>query len=609
MTLRVAMAQLDLVVGDLEGNLGRILGALAGAEGAGARLCVFPELAITGYPPEDLLLKAGFVADAEQALEEVARATRDCVAVVGYVQRLPGDFGGMVGEEATGAESRADPWTHRRPHLANAAAVCAGGRVAGVYRKRLLPNYSVFDEQRWFTPGDVPSQLFGVDGAIVGVSICEDVWPDAGPVAALGAAGAQLVVNVNASPYSRGRRAERLEMLGARVREAGCAIVYVNLVGGQDELVFDGASLAIAADGSLVAAGAQFEEDLVVVDLPVPVRPASGAPFVDLPAGKPAPPSGEDPRVGGRRIPAPRVNPPVRDPLDPVAEVYAALVLGTRDYLGKNGFSDAVVALSGGIDSSLVAVVAADALGAAHVHGVAMPSRYSSEGSLADARELAERLGIDVRVVPIDPAHRCMAQELETALSSPPTGITDENLQSRIRGVVLMGISNATGWIVLTTGNKSEMATGYSTLYGDSAGGFAVIKDVPKTLEYELCRYRNARAASAGAPEPIPRAVLEKSPSAELRPTQRDDQSLPPYELLDPILEAYVEHDRTATDLVADGVDPGLVERIVRLVDNAEYKRRQMAPGVRITNKAFGRDRRMPITNAYRPAPRVPADS
>ena len=595
MALRVAMAQLDLVDGDLDGNVERILGALGRAEASGAQLCVFPELAVTGYPPEDLLLKAGFVADNEAALEEVARATRGCVAVVGYVQRVPEEAGAMVGEEATGAETRLDAWVHGRPHLANAAAVCVGGRVAGVYRKRLLPNYSVFDEQRWFTPGDEPPLLYGVGGCAVGVSICEDVWADAGPVAALGAAGAQLVVNLNASPYSRGRRAERLGMLGDRVHEAGTAIVYVNLVGGQDELVFDGASLAVAADGTLVAAGAQFEEDLVVADVPVPERPAPKAPIVEL----------STPRA----VPAAPAAPPLREPLDPVAEVYAALVLGTRDYLGKNGFDGVVVGLSGGIDSSLVATVAVDAIGAAHVHGVAMPSRYSSPGSLTDARVLAERLGIDFRVVPIDPAHRSMAAELETALGSPPVGTTDENLQSRIRGMILMGISNATGWIVLTTGNKSEMATGYSTLYGDSAGGFAVIKDVPKTLVYELCRHRNARAAAEGAQEPIPRAVLEKPPSAELRPTQRDDQSLPPYELLDPVLEAYVEHDRTATDLVADGFDPVLVERAVRLVDVAEYKRRQMAPGVRITNKAFGRDRRMPITNAYRPKASVGADS
>jgi NAD+ synthase (glutamine-hydrolysing) len=590
MALRVAMAQLDLVVGDLEGNVDRILGSLRRAEAAGAQLCAFPELAITGYPPEDLLLQAGFVADNEAALAEVAASTGDCVAVVGFVQQLPDAAGGMVGEDATGAETRTDTWAHRRPRLANAAAVCAGGRLAGVYRKHLLPNYSVFDEQRWFTPGDGPPLLYRVGGVLVGVSICEDVWAGRGPVAGLGAAGAQVVVNINASPYSRGRRAERLAMLAERVKEAGTAIVYVNLVGGQDELVFDGASLVVDADGTLVSAGAQFEEDLVVVDLPVPGTREPSAPVVDL-SGPRAP----------ARPEAHAARPAVLEPLGPVAEVYAALVLGARDYLRKNGFGGAVIGLSGGIDSSLVAAVATDAIGAQRVHGVAMPSRYSSEGSVTDARLLAERLGIDFHVVPIDQAHRCMDAVLESALDAPPVGITDENLQSRLRGVILMGISNATGWIVLTTGNKSETATGYSTLYGDSAGGFAVIKDVPKTLVYELCRYRNARAAAEGAAEPVPSSVLEKPPSAELRPGQRDDQSLPPYELLDPILEAYVERDRTAPDLVADGFDPDLVERVVRLVDSAEYKRRQVAPGVRITNKAFGRDRRMPITNAYRP--------
>jgi NAD+ synthase (glutamine-hydrolysing) len=591
MVLRVAMAQLNLAVGDLDANVARILDALARAESAGAQLCVFPELAITGYPPEDLLLKSGFVADNEAALEEVAKATRGCVAVVGYVQAMAEPTGTMAAEGATGAESAADLSAALRPRLANAAAVCANGEIAGVYRKRLLPNYSVFDEQRWFTPGDDPPRLYGVAGAKVGVSICEDAWASRGPLAALGAAGAQVVVNLNASPYSRGRRAERLAMLVGRSREAGAAIAYVNLVGGQDELVFDGASLALGADGTLVAAGAQFEEDLVVTDLPVPPRARARALVVEL----------SSPSRTSRRT---RLSvPPLPEPLDPIAEVYAALVLGTRDYLAKNGFREAVVGLSGGIDSSLVAAVAADAIGGAQVHGVAMPSRYSSQGSLDDARALSERLGIDLRVVPIEPAHRSMAEELAVALGAPPAGTTDENLQSRIRGMILMGISNATGWIVLTTGNKSEMATGYSTLYGDSAGGFAVIKDVPKTLVYELCRHRNARATGEGALAPIPSSVLEKPPSAELRPTQRDDQSLPPYELLDPILEAYIEHDRTAGDLVAEGFDADLVERVVRLVDGAEYKRRQMAPGVRITNKAFGRDRRMPITNGYRPRP------
>jgi NAD+ synthase (glutamine-hydrolysing) len=566
--LRLAAAQLNTVVGDLSGNVDRILGALAAAEAAGADVCVVPELAITGYPPEDLLLKPGFVADNVAALEKVAAATSQCAVVVGFVAAAEGGTG-----------------------LANAAAVCAGGRVAGVYRKHLLPNYGVFDEQRWFVRGREQPTLFGIAGAWVGVSVCEDVWFDDGPVAQQGRAGADVVLNINASPYNRGRRNERLAMLRGRVAEAGCAVAYVNQVGGQDELVFDGDSLIVAADGTLLASGKQFETDLVLVDLPVgPHRPHGVTELL--------------PRMvvtearGGTR-PA-LETPPPRPPLSDHAEVYGALVLGTRDYLAKNGFNEAVIGLSGGIDSSLVATIAVDALGPARVHGIAMPSRYSSEGSVNDAGALAERLGIDLKEVPIEEAHVAFASMLSRVLGREPFGLTDENLQSRLRGVLLMAVSNAKDWIVLTTGNKSEMATGYSTLYGDSAGGFAVIKDVPKTLVYELCRFRNTQAVLEGLPGPIPDSVLDKPPSAELRPDQRDDQSLPPYEELDPVLQGYVERDRTAADLVAEGFDPAVVDRVVRLVDNAEYKRRQSPPGVRITTKAFGKDRRMPITNRYR---------
>jgi NAD+ synthase (glutamine-hydrolysing) len=566
--LRLAAAQLNTVVGDLSGNVERILGALAGAEAAGADICVVPELAIPGYPPEDLLLKPGFVADNVAALEKVAAATGQCAVVVGFVGATPGGYG-----------------------LANAAAVCAGGRVAGVYRKRFLPNYGVFDEQRWFLPSTETPSLFGIAGAWVGVSICEDVWFDNGPVAHEGRAGADVVVNLNASPYNRGRRSERLAMLRGRVGEAGCAIAYVNQVGGQDELVFDGDSLIVAADGSLVASGAQFETDLVLVDLPIgPHRPHAVTELLPRIVVS-------EPRRGQRAAQAPAAP---SAPLSDQAEVYSALVLGTRDYLAKNGFREAVIGLSGGIDSSLVATIAVDALGAERVHGISMPSRYSSEGSLNDAEALVERLGIDLKVVAIEEAHVAFASMLVPVLGREPFGLTDENLQSRLRGVLLMAVSNANGWIVLTTGNKSEMATGYSTLYGDSAGGFAVIKDVPKTLVYDLCRYRNTQAVLEGLPGPIPDSVLDKAPSAELRPDQRDDQSLPPYEELDPVLQGYVEGDRTAADLVAEGFDPAVVDQVVRLVDGAEYKRRQMPPGVRITTKAFGKDRRMPITNHYR---------
>jgi NAD+ synthase (glutamine-hydrolysing) len=569
--LRLAAAQLNTVVGDLPGNVERILGALAAAEAAAADICVVPELAIPGYPPEDLLLKPTFVADNVVALEKVAAATGQCAIVVGYVGATPDGQG-----------------------LSNAAALCAGGRVVGIYRKRFLPNYGVFDEQRWFVSSNETPTLYGVAGAWVGISVCEDVWFPDGPVAQQGIAGADVVVNLNASPYNSGRRHERLAMLHERVAEAGCAIAYVNQVGGQDELVFDGDSLIVAADGTLLATGAQFATDLVVVDIPVAGgqgrHAATKLPRVVATEARPAHAAGSAP-----------LRPALRPALSPEAEVYAALVLGTRDYLGKNGFKEAVIGLSGGIDSSLVATIAVDALGPSHVHGISMPSRYSSEGSRHDAEALAALLGIDLRVVPIEGAHVAFTEMLAGVLGREPTGLTDENLQSRLRGVLLMGVSNAKGWIVLTTGNKSEMATGYSTLYGDSAGGFAVIKDVPKTLVYDLCRYRNTQAVLEGLPGPIPDSVLDKAPSAELRPDQRDDQSLPPYEKLDPVLQGYVEGDQTAADLVARGFDPAVVEQVVRLVDGAEYKRRQMPPGVRITTKAFGKDRRMPITNHYRP--------
>jgi NAD+ synthase (glutamine-hydrolysing) len=548
--LRLAACQINTVVGDLAGNAERVLASLARAEAADADLAVFPELTVTGYPPEDLLGRPAFVAENLAVLERIVAATGRCAAVVGYVDTDPDG------------------------HLVNAAALCAGGSVVGRYGKRLLPNYGVFDEQRWFTPGTEPWAAHPVAGVPVGITICEDLWFPDGPVAAQVAAGARLVVNLNASPYSRGRRAQRLAVLADRVAETGCTIAYVNQVGGQDELVFDGASMVVAPDGSLVAAAAQFEEEVLVVDVEVDPDPGTAPGGDGAPAGD------------GRLAPV----------LGAEAEVYAALVLGTRDYVAKNGFTDAVIGLSGGIDSSLVAVVAVDALGPGHVHGVAMPSRYSSTGSVDDAVALAANLGIDLATVPIEPAHRAFAGTLAPLLGAEPSGLTDENLQSRIRGVLLMALSNEHGWIVLTTGNKSEMATGYSTLYGDSAGGFAVIKDVEKTLVYDLCRHVNRRAGR----ELVPEAVLTKAPSAELRPDQRDDQSLPPYDVLDPVLAGYVEGDRSAEELIADGFDRQAVERVVALVDRAEYKRRQMPPGVRISAKAFGKDRRMPITNRYR---------
>ena len=566
--VRIALCQIDTIVGDLDGNVERILDAYAEAEAAGCDLAVFPELAVTGYPPEDLLLKPGFVADSRLALGRVAAATGRCAAFVGYVDAAQ--------------------------DLHNAAAVCAGGEVHGSYRKRHLPNYAVFDEARYFAPGRGEPTLFGIAGVTVGVSICEDAWSPTGPIATQAAGGAELVVNLNASPYYAGRLAERERTLATRAADASCALVYVNQVGGQDELVFDGASLAFDADGELVARAPQLEEGTWFVELDV--LPVFRKRLLDprgRTAGEPLP---VVPVVAApdRRPPLPAPS-PLAPVLDPVAEVYEALVVGTRDYVANNGFTDVVLGLSGGVDSSLVAAIAVDALGPEHVHGVAMPSRFSSEGSESDAARLAGALGVELRTIPIEPAHAAFLAMLAPSLGERPPNLTEENLQSRIRGVTLMALSNEHGWMVLTTGNKSESAVGYSTLYGDTAGGFAVIKDVPKLLVYELCRHRNRTAGR----ELVPESVLTKPPSAELRPDQRDDQSLPPYEVLDPIIEGYVEHDRTRAELERD-LDPDLVRRIVRLVDLAEYKRRQSPPGVRVTPKAFGKDRRVPITNHYR---------
>jgi len=582
-TIRLGLAQLNLTVGDLDANAAAVLAALRDGHAQGCDLVAVPELALVGYPPEDLLLKDGFIADAASSLSALAAASPPCLGVVGTVLDAGAGLvvdGPLDGRDVAQAGSRLP-----RRRLANAAALVGAGRLHGAVAKRQLPNYGVFDEQRWFSPGTGAVETFSVAGVSVGVAICEDIWVDGGPVVAIADAGASLVVVLNASPYSRRRHEERRAVLSRRVAETGCAIAYVNLVGGQDELVFDGASCVIDATGHVVAAAPQFEECLLVVDLELPDDPGDARALTGV---------GEvHPRRG-----APRHG-EVAAPLDEVAEVYEALVTGTRDYLAKNGFSTAVVALSGGIDSTLVATVAVDALGPDAVLGVSMPSRYSSAHSRADALELAERLGFRCVTAEIEPAHGALADVLSTVLGTEPKGLTDENLQSRIRGLLLMGISNATGAIVLTTGNKSELATGYFTLYGDSVGGFAVIKDVVKTLVYDLCRHRNARAVARGEAPPIPESVLTKPPSAELRADQRDDDSLPPYELLDPVLEAYVEEDRTVDELVAEGHDPALVERVASLVDAAEYKRRQMPPGVRITAKSFGKDRRQPITNRY----------
>ena len=541
--LRVAMSQLNQVVGDLAGNSARIQAGYARAVELGCDVVVFPELTMTGYPPEDLVHKAAFVRDNMAAVEAFAATTGSCAAVIGCV----------LAEEG---------------HLYNAAAVCADGSVVGVYRKQLLPNYSVFDEDRYFAPGPKNMDgkiagVFTIADVVVGVSICEDIWFPEGPVAAQAAGGARIILNLNGSPFHDGKHIDREVMLAARAQECGSAIVYVNQVGAQDELVFDGASVVVDKDGVTACRLKSFESDFEVLDIGLdgsvqPVRIENFEPDID--------------------------------------RMYAALVLGTRDYVHKNGFSDVVIGLSGGIDSSIVAKIAVDALGADHVHGVAMPSRYSSQGSLDDADALAKNLGIDHRVVSIEPAFSAYLEMLAPSFDGHAPDLTEENLQSRCRGMSLMALSNKFGWMVLTTGNKSEMAVGYFTIYGDSVGGYAVIKDVFKTQVFAMCRRINERAGK----EIIPVAVIDKPPSAELRPDQRDDQSLPAYEDLDPILLAYIDNDLTVPEIVQLGNDASVVARIARLVDINEYKRRQGAPGVRVSTKAFGKDRRMPITNGYR---------
>jgi len=570
---------MNATVGDLEGNAATIARLRTQAAALGADLVATPELSLLGYPPEDLLLKEGFIDAVKRRVDLLERSAGLPPILVGTVAE------GV--ELAPSGDSRDadDPFDRRRdrPRIANAVVALDSSGVVATATKRLLPNYDVFDERRYFMPGVGPHTIINLNGIAVGVLICEDVWLSNGPAGALVAEGATLLVVTNASPYARGRHAEREAMLGERARELNVPIAYVNMVGGQDELVFDGQSFVVAASGEIIARAGAFREELLVVDIEAKAGAAGVAMSMTPLANRGEP-----------------LVPRLANPSSDVAEVYDALVTGTRDYLRKNGFRSAVIALSGGVDSSLVAAIAVDAVGSAAVKGYALPSRYSSEHSLSDAQELAERLDIEIRTIPIDPAHLALEGMMSGALDHEVAGLTEENLQSRIRGVLMMGISNDSGAIVLTTGNKSEMAVGYTTLYGDSAGGFAVIKDVPKTLVYELCHYRNDLALELGDLAPIPQTVLTKAPSAELRPGQRDDQSLPPYDELDPLLELYVEQDVTADQLIERGYDRALVERITRLVDFAEYKRRQMPPGVRISAKAFGRDRRMPITNAFR---------
>jgi NAD+ synthase (glutamine-hydrolysing) len=573
--LRLALAQIDTTVGDVAGNERRIADAMARAREAGAQLVLFPELTVTGYPPEDLLLKEHVLRDARAAVTRLAAEAHGVVALVGFPERA------------------ADVY--------NAMAVLADGAIQAIYRKVYLPNYGVFDEQRYFQSGE-GGAMIALGDTLVGLTICEDVWEPGPPASDEALAGATLLVNLSASPYHAGKGAERERMLIQRARDNIAAVAFCNLVGGQDELVFDGHSLLIDHEGGVVARGRQFAEDLIVadVDLEGPralrlrdtrQRPAARRAQLHVPtlARLTLPDRGEGPGHGG----------PVAPLLERPAEVYRALVLGLRDYVEKNGFRHVVLGLSGGIDSALTACVAVDALGPERVRTVIMPSPYSSSETQGDARELAANLGVERVELDIGPVMRAYDDTLTDVFHGREDDVTEENLQARARGNLLMALSNKFGWLVLTTGNKSELSVGYSTLYGDLAGGFAVIKDVPKTLVYELTRHRNEEAER----DLVPASIIQRAPSAELRPDQRDDDSLPPYERLDPILAGYVEDDLGREALIARGHDPEDVDKVIGLVDLAEYKRRQAPPGIKISTRAFGRDRRMPITNRYGRAP------
>jgi NAD+ synthase (glutamine-hydrolysing) len=569
--MRLALAQINTVVGDLDGNRERILGRLDEARSAGADLALFPELAVTGYPPEDLLLRPGFIQAARRSLDEIAAATTGITALVG-VPLYDGD-------------------------LYNACAVCADGAVQGIYRKRFLPNYGVFDEARYFAAGR-DLLLLRAGDAVIGTTICEDIWQPGPPATDLVAAGAQVIANVSASPFHLGKELEREQMLQVRARDNVSFVVYVNAVGAQDELIFDGHSVVIDDEGSVVARAPGFEECLLVCDIePSAVigrrlrdvrrrslgrgRRERPPQFVDLPEAR------EQSDLCR----------PVPDPFEPELEqMRLALELGLGDYIEKNGFSDVVLGLSGGIDSALVAALAAEALGPERVHCVSMPSRYSSEGTRGDAQRLAENLGCDFREIAIETIVEQFTSTLASHFEGREADLTEENLQARIRGTMLMALSNKFGWLVVATGNKSELSVGYATLYGDMAGGFALLKDVYKTDVFRLSRYLNEHAGR----ELIPVSIIERPPSAELRSDQKDEDSLPPYPELDRVLEAYVELDKSREEMVQDGFEAETVDRALAMIDRAEYKRRQAPPGVKLRPKAFGRDRRVPITNHFR---------
>jgi NAD+ synthase (glutamine-hydrolysing) len=570
--VRIALCQMNAVVGDIAGNEAKVRAGIAAAREGGARLVLFPELAITGYPPEDLLLKEHFLADARAAVERLAADATGVVAVVGFPERADDVY--------------------------NAAAVLADGDLQAIYRKVRLPNYGVFDEMRYFQSGP-GGAVVEIDGVKVGLTVCEDIWVPGAPETDEALAGATLIVNISASPYQLGKGARRERMVAQRAADTSAVVAFCALVGGQDELIFDGHSFVCDHDGNVIARAPQFAEHMLFCDVDTDAaasarlretrqRPAAREVQAEVPTlatiGD-SPDEGVTAEVGG----------PVAELLDPDAEVYAALVLATRDYVTKNGFQHVVIGLSGGIDSTLVLLIAVDALGADRVTCVTMPSRYSSEGTRSDAKTLASNLGVELLELAIQGPMEAYDELLAEPFSGREPDLTEENLQARIRGNLLMALSNKFGWLVLTTGNKSEMSVGYSTLYGDSAGGFAVIKDVPKLMVYRLVAERGRRDPQ----NPVPESIVTRAPSAELRADQRDEDSLPPYEVLDRILEGYVEQDLGREQLVARGLPEADVDRIIRLVDLSEYKRRQNPPGPKVTSKAFGRDRRVPITNRY----------
>jgi NAD+ synthase (glutamine-hydrolysing) len=574
-SIRVGIAQINSTVGDLSGNTKKIMQSIDQAKSLGVDLLTFPELAITGYPPEDLLLKPQFIKQNRECLDKIIEHSTDIAVVVGFV------------------DSDGD--------IYNTAAVLYNKKLVGVYHKFYLPNYGVFDENRYFHAGQ-ECPVFIIYGVGIGITICEDMWYEAGPAIVQARAGARVLLNISASPYHAGKGLFRERMLATRASDSLAIVVHNNLVGGQDELVFDGGSLIINEKGEVVVRGKQFEEDFVVADLDVESvfrsqlrdpRRRKETPWVreKIERATRIEVSSEYPSIAKPPLPPRRV-----DRLDELTEIYQALVLGIRDYVHKNSFEKVVIGLSGGVDSSQVAAIAADALGADNVIGISMPSRYSSPDSISDAEALAINLGIEFKVIPIEKAFSSYLETLAEPFKNAQPDVTEENIQARIRGNILFALSNKFGWLVLACSNKSETATGYTTLYGDMAGGFIPLKDVPKTLVLELARYKNRQAGK----EVIPSSVLTKAPSAELRPNQKDTDTLPPYEILDPILKAYVEDDVTIDQIIAMGFDRDIVTRVARLVDRNEYKRRQAAPGIKITPRDFGRDRRLPITNRFR---------